>query len=381
MWRARSQWLPVLLAVSFLALPALGAPEDFPRSPALEPKIAFWKRIYSQIDSDHGLLHDSRDLRVVYAIVGLPEGLGRRARDRLLQKERAPYKRILARLGQGKRTGLSVEEQRVLAMFPADVSNATLRAAAGRIRFQLGQADRFREGVVRMGRWEWYIRQVLAERGLPAELIALPHVESSFNPDARSHVGASGIWQFTRSTGRFFMQIDHVVDERNDPFIATLAAAKLLKKNHERVDNWPLALTGYNHGIAGMERAARRLGTRDMAVIIEKYKSRTFGFASRNFYVSFLAAAEINQNPEAYLGPITKDPAENPEIVALPHYYHASTLAQAFGVPIGALRDANPALREPVWSEQKYAPKGYPLRIQRDPLRLCIICHFQTRQF
>ena len=175
MWRARSQWLPVLLAVSFLALPALGAPEDFPRSPALEPKIAFWKRIYSQIDSDHGLLHDSRDLRVVYAIVGLPEGLGRRARDRLLQKERAPYKRILARLGQGKRTGLSVEEQRVLAMFPADVSNATLRAAAGRIRFQLGQADRFREGVVRMGRWEWYIRQVLAERSrrLEGELLGL----------------------------------------------------------------------------------------------------------------------------------------------------------------------------------------------------------------
>ena len=365
----RFHWFLSLLAFLLMASPAVGLPEDFPRPAALEPKVAFWKTVYTEVETHQGLLHDTRDLGVVYTVVDLPEGLGRRARDRFIQKKRAPYKAILARLGQGKRKGLSAEEQRVLSMFPPDVSNSTLRAAAGRIRFQLGQADRFREGLVRMGRWEPYIAKVLAERGLPAELIALPHVESSYNEKARSHVGASGIWQFTRSTGRLFMQVDHVVDERNDPFLATEAAARLLEKNHQRVDSWPLALTGYNHGIAGMERAARRLGTKDMAVIIERYKSRTFGFASRNFYVSFLAAVEINQNPEAYFGPIQKEPAEDPEIVVLPHYYKASALAQAFGVPTSALRDANPALRDPVWSGQKYIPKGYPIRVHRDPLR------------
>jgi membrane-bound lytic murein transglycosylase D len=369
MLRKRSHWIAIVLALLFVAPAASAAPEDFPRPAALEPKVRFWKRVYTQVTTSQGLLHDSRDLGVVYGTVNLPEGMSRRARDRFLDKKRAPYKAVLRRLAKGKRTGLSAEEQRILSLFPSDVSNATLRASASRIRFQLGQSNRFREGLVRMGRWEPHIRKVLAERGLPEELVALPHVESSFNPNARSHVGASGIWQFTRSTGRLFMQVDHVVDERNDPFLATVAAAKLLEQNHQRVDSWPLALTGYNHGIAGMARAARRLGTKDMAVIIEKYKSRTFGFASRNFYVSFLAASEINQNPEAYFGAITKDPPENPEIVELPHYYKVSTLAGAFGVPKSALVENNPALRDPVWSEQKYVPRGYPLRVPRDPLR------------
>jgi membrane-bound lytic murein transglycosylase D len=115
----------------------------------------------------------------------------------------------------------------VLALFPDGVSDATLRRAAEQVRFQLGQADKFRAGLIRQGRWRDYMRGVFAERGLPVELASLPHVESSFNPMARSHVGASGLWQFTRSTGRIYMRLDHVVDERNDPWIATVAAARL----------------------------------------------------------------------------------------------------------------------------------------------------------
>ena len=351
------------------AAAARAAPEDFPRPASLEPAVAFWKRVYTEVDTSHGLLHDSRNLSVVYEVVDLPEGLSRRARDRWLDKKRAPYKSALRRLARGKRSGLSAEERRILAMFPDGVTNATLRAAAGRIRFQLGQADRFRAGAIRMGRWEAHIRDVLAREGLPAELIALPHVESSFNPAARSHVGASGIWQFTRSTGRLFMRVDSVVDERNDPFMASVAAARLLKKNHERLDSWPLALTGYNHGIAGMARAARRLGTNDIGVIVQRYKSRTFDFASRNFYASFLAASDINQDLEAYFGPLRKDPAEDPEIVQLPHYYRPVALGQAFGVSLAALREANPALGDAVWANQKYVPRDYPLRVPRDPMR------------
>ncbi len=360
LWVALAMVLPTV---------AFAAPEDFPRPASLEPAVTFWKRVYTEVNTTGGFLHDSRYLGVVYEAVELPGGLSRRARDRWLQKQRAPYKTILNRLAQGKRTGLTAEEARILGMFPEGVSNATLRAAAGRIRFQLGQANRFREGVVRMGRWEKHIREVLRREGLPEELVALPHVESSFNPNARSHVGASGIWQFTRSTGRIFMRVDAVVDERNDPFIATVAAAQLLKKNHQRVDSWPLALTGYNHGIAGMARAAKRLGTKDIGVIVEKYKSRTFGFASRNFYASFLAASDINSDIAGHFGPVRKDPREDPEIVALQHYYRPAALGQAFGVTVKALREANPALGDAVWANQKYVPKDYPLRVPRDPMR------------
>jgi membrane-bound lytic murein transglycosylase D len=194
-------------------------------------------------------------------------------------------------------------------------------------------------------------------------------VESSYNPKAHSHAGASGIWQFTRSTGRRYLRVDYVVDERRDPFLATIAAARLLKANYETTKTWPLAITAYNHGGAGVERAVRKLGTRDIATILDRYQSRSFRFASRNFYTEFLAALEVERNPERYFGVVRKDAPEDPEIVVLDHFYRAKTLASTFGISIDALRAANPALLGPIWSGQKYAPKGYGLRLRRDPRR------------
>ena len=83
----------------------------------------------------------------------------------------------------------------------------------------------------------------------------LPHVESSFNPAAYSKVGAAGLWQFMRSTGRRYMRIDGAVDDRLDPFRSTEAAAQLLAYNYRVLGTWPLALTAYNHGSAGVRRA------------------------------------------------------------------------------------------------------------------------------
>ncbi len=134
--------------------------------------------------------------------------------------------------------------------------------AASQLRFQQGLADRFRDGYVKSGLWKDYIRSELREAGVPEILAALPHVESSFNPEARSYVGAAGLWQFTRSTGRRFMQIDHVVDERRDPFLSSSAAARLLAYNYSILKSWPLAITAYNHGVGGMRRAARETGNR-----------------------------------------------------------------------------------------------------------------------
>ncbi len=93
------------------------------------------------------------------------------------------------------------------------------------MRFQLGQADRFREGLVRSGAWREHIADTFEKAGLPRELASLPHVESSFNTYAYSKVGAAGMWQFMRSTGRRFLRIDAVVDERLDPYSFTEAAA------------------------------------------------------------------------------------------------------------------------------------------------------------
>lgn len=351
-----------------LVFASVAAAEDFPRPAALEPDITFWTRIYSEVGTDAGLLHDTHDLSIVYEVVKLPSGLSHRARERHTDALKRRYQGILQKLARSSRANLSREERRVLALFGPGVSDSTLRTASHRIRFQLGQADKFRAGIIRSGAYKPHILATLREMNLPLEIAHLPHVESSYTPTIYSRVGAAGLWQFTRSTGRRFMRVDHVVDERLDPYRASVAAARLLEQNHRVTGSWPLAITAYNHGASGMRRAARALGTRDIVQIVRRYRSRTFGFASRNFYVEFLAADRVASNAEAYFGPLALDRPIAFETIELPFYARPRDLAQAIGVELGVLEEANPALRSTVWKGAKYVPKGFELRVPRAAL-------------
>jgi membrane-bound lytic murein transglycosylase D len=199
--------------------------------------------------------------------------------------------------------------------------------------------------------------------GLPAELSALPHVESSFDPTAYSKAGAAGLWQFMRSTGRRYMRIDATVDERMDPYRSTVAAAQLLKFNYDLLGTWPLALTAYNHGAAGMRRAKEKQGTDDIVTIIRQHQSRTFGFASRNYYVAFLAALEIDRDAKKYFGALTQHPEVKTQSLELPAYVPVSALERTFGVNLQTLRELNPALTAAVWSGDRYVPQGFVLKL------------------
>ncbi|MGD8558463.1 MAG: LysM peptidoglycan-binding domain-containing protein [Gammaproteobacteria bacterium] len=337
----------------------------FPKPAAIEKDVEFWKRVYTEVTTDEGFIHDNADLGIIYEKVTIPDNYSRRARYRYVKKIKRKYEGILRTLSRGKRSGLSREEQRVLDLWPKGVSNRELRHATNRIRFQLGQANKFRAGLIRSGAWKPYILETLDKMGLPREIASLPHVESSFNTKAYSKVGAAGMWQFTRSTGRRFMRIDHIMDERMDPFEATIAAARLLENNYAVTGAWPLAMTAYNHGAAGMRRAARKLGTKDIVTVLRKYRSRTFGFASRNFYVAFLAAVEIDENPEKYFGNLKLNPPVDYEFVKLPGYMSVNTVMQLTNLSKAELKEMNPGLRPSVWNGNKHFPKGYALRINR----------------
>ena len=352
----------LLFFVLFAAANAF-ADERFPRPPELEPDVQFWIDIFTQYSTEEGVLHDNRQMGVVYGRIDMPGGLSRRERQRRISAERNEIRAVLEVLAGGKRENLTAEEARILGLWPDGVSNETLRAAAGRIRFQQGLRDRFRRGLERAGRWRSHIETEFAALGVPLELAALPHVESSYNPDARSHVGASGIWQFTRSTGRRFMRVDHVVDERNDPFEATIGAGQLLAYNYSITGNWPMAITAYNHGLAGVRRAMRRHGDTAYVDIMRNYNGRTFGFASRNFYVAFLAAMEVDQNPERYFGEVTPESPVNYATAELPGYLPVAELADAFDVSPAVLAGHNPALQPTVWQGSKHLPAGFLIRI------------------
>jgi membrane-bound lytic murein transglycosylase D len=353
----------IISLILVLAGGPASANQAFPQPPELKPDVDFWVSIFTRYSSDEGILHDNRNLAVVYERIEMPSNLSRRERNRRIEARRKKIRVVLKALSAGKRDNLSQEEARVLALWPDGVSNSTLAAAAKRIRFQQGLRDRFKRGLERSGRWREFVNEQFTLLGVPTEIAALPHVESSYNPAARSHVGASGIWQFTRSTGRRFMRVDHVIDERNDPFAATRAAGRLMAYNYSITGNWPMAITAYNHGLAGVRRAMRKYGDTAYVEILRKYNGRTFGFASRNFYVAFLAARQVDQDAEAYFPGLVYETPVDYSSVVLPAYVSAADMTKALGVTARQLAKYNPGLQATVWQGSKHIPKGYELRV------------------
>jgi len=345
---------------------------EIPRPTLLQRDVDFWIRVYSEITTLQGFLHDERHPGVVYetldlAVAGPP---GSSQRRELIKRSRdrwtAGLDAAVHALEAGTVESVTGDGRRVLQLWGNVATPARLREARAEVRFQLGQADRFRAGIVRSGTWQSHITRTLDSLGLPPELAALPHVESSFTPSAYSKVGASGLWQFMRSTGRLYMRVDDIVDERLDPFRSTEAAAKLLLSNYRLLGSWPLAISAYNHGPGGMRRARQVMGTDDFGVIARNYRSRTFGFASRNFYPSFLAALIIDQDPQRFFPGVTRAPEMQFYEISMPGYADIKRLEKALDVPMRQLRDLNPALRPAVWSGQRLVPRGYRLRLPPD---------------
>lgn len=344
-----------------LNLPVFAA--NFPRPAELEPAVRFWTRVYSEISTNQGYVHDATNLEIVYETLNLPYNSAER--QRLIDREKQQISQALQALGKGKSTNLSQAEQRVLAAWPKGTPASRFRQASSDVRFQLGQSDRFKAGLIRSGQWKPHIRRVLAMHRLPQELEILPHVESSFNPEAYSKVAAAGMWQFMPATARQYMRVDSLIDERMDPFVATEGAAKLLKRNYEVTGSWPLALTAYNHGATGILRAAKAVGSKDIATIVKQYRGPAFGFASRNFYASYLAALEVDRNAERYFGPLELDAPTDYDKIALKDYLPADSIARMAGISVEELKRHNPAFRDRVWKGEKYIPRGYEVRIPK----------------
>lgn len=356
--------LAVILALTELLLVGMaGAGESLPRPPGLEPEIAFWRKIFGEVSTQEALVHDNRHLGVVYAKLDLSGFRSDGARRREMDATKAHYARILSRLATGDRTDLGPDERRVLALWSGRPSNDTLLAAAARVRIQQGLADRFLTGLIRSGRWEEHIRANLARSGVPEGLGCLPHVESSFNPEARSYVGAAGLWQFTAGTGRRFMRVDTLVDERRDPYRSSEAAARLLRANYGELQSWPLAITAYNHGTGGMRRAIRIMGTDNIETIVRNYDGPGFGFASRNFYVSLLAAEDVQREAAKYFGSVEREAPEKLTAIEIPWNISAHNLGQTLGLDQETLKAYNPALLAPVWAGKKPVPQAYTLRL------------------
>lgn len=346
--------------------------ETFPVYPSIEPNVAFWIDMFTRYTRSQGVIHDARHLNRIYEVIRLDPSQTRTASKRNKKKKEAvqkKYKRILLALAAGKPPATPKEKQ-VVQLFGKKASPRDFKQAAHVLRCQTGLSQHFKEGLIRSGAVIDQFKQIFASHGLPIDLAYLPCVESSFDFTAYSKFGAAGIWQFTRGTGRMYMEIGYVVDQRRDPYISTQAAARLLKRNYAKLGQWPLALTAYNHGVNGMLRAQKQKGGYEK--IFNTYQGRSFRFASRNFYSEFLAARQVAKNHKTYFGDIPLQKPVHVTRYTTKGYLPAKALAQGLNLDIQTIKKLNPSLRSPVFDGRKHIPKGFELRLPAQVLHKTI---------
>jgi membrane-bound lytic murein transglycosylase D len=168
------------------------------------------------------------------------------------------------------------------------------------------------------------------------------------------------------STGKLYgLEINRYVDERNDPIKATHAAARLLQSNFETLGTWPLAINAYNSGRATMSNAVSAMGTTDIATIITNYRAGVYGFASRNFYPSFLAALEVANHYPKYVGEIERDKKFTYDTYYVKSPVRFGDLATGAGVLSEVLMEYNPYFQPEVVDDQIKLPPGQEVRIPK----------------
>ncbi len=339
--------------------------EIFPVYPSIAPNVAFWTDMFTRYTRSQGVIHDIRNLDRIYEVIRLDPARTRTAEKKNKKAKKIvmeKYKKILLALASG-RVPATPKEKQVAKLFGSKAGPKDFKRAAHGIRCQTGLSRQFREGLIRSGAVIDKFKQIFRSHGLPIDLAYLPCVESSFDFTAYSKFGAAGIWQFTRGTGRMYMEIGYVVDQRRDPYISTQAAARLLKRNYAKLKEWPLALTAYNHGVNGMLRAQKKKGGYEE--IFNSYQGRSFKFASRNFYSEFLAARQVAKNYKHYFGDIPFEKPVQFTRFTTKGYLPASALAQGLGLELKKLQTLNPSLRTPVFNGRKHIPKGFELRLPK----------------
>jgi len=141
-------------------------------------------------------------------------------------------------------------------------------------------------------------RKVFEGQGVPTELLSVAAVESGFNPKAASPAGARGMWQFMKSTARLYgLKVGLSQDERLDPNLSTVAAAKHLRDLFVSFQDWHLALAAYNAGSGAVNKIMVREGESDFW---ELARNGSFPRETRNFVPRVIALSLIFSDPSRY---------------------------------------------------------------------------------
>lgn len=355
------------------ASPAGAAYADFPRPAALEPQVNFWRKIFAEYSEYQLVLHDAQYPAKVFKVIdfrplkrgGASPGEIAATMRAMEKRERLAIDKLFERAHKlrDQPAALNADERRIWKLYSEFRAPNRYQVARGRVRSQRGLREHFENAVKISGRYLPHMEKIFRDAGLPIELTRLPFVESSFNVEAYSKVGAAGIWQFMPATARMYMRYNEVVDDRRDPLFSTEAAARHLRDDYRVLQSWPLAVTAYNHGRGGVVRAMKKTGSRNLADLIQRYNSPSFGFASKNFYASFLGALDAHRDYKRYLGEVKVErPLVYSEAVTQNYVkYHA--LQRISGLTAEKFRMFNPAYHQQVLEGKLLVPPRHRIRI------------------
>ena len=253
--------------------------------------------------------------------------------------------------------GISEVELRAKYDIPVELNDAVVAY----IRFfQTDAREHFSKWLSRSTRYVPLMRQVLEKEGLPLDLVYLSMIESGFSAYAFSFAKAAGPWQFVVGTSRRYgLVTDFWVDERRDPYKATVAAARYLKVLKQRFHgDWYLAWAGYNAGEGRITRAIRKDRTTDFWRMMGK--GRTLRAETRHYVPKLIAAALIAKHPERFGFHVDYEQPREAEEVRVPDATDLHVLAKTAGITFEELRDLNPELRRFCTP-----PGGYTLKLPR----------------
>jgi membrane-bound lytic murein transglycosylase D len=345
----------------------------FPHLPILKPNIGFWTKVFGEYSEFQSVIHTADHPDRAFAVLDFRQeaAIMDLARVRALQSaaektEKAKFEKLLRKVHEKRNdfSKLNDEERRVYDLFAGTTGANRFKVFASEVRSQRGLKERTARALETSGKYLPQMEAVFAREGLPTRLTRLPLVESSFNEEAYSKVGAAGIWQFMPSSARIYMRLNEVVDDRADPWFSTEAAAQHLKDDYEVLGSWPLAVTAYNHGRGGLWRGLQKVGGNGLEDLIERYEHKNFGFASRNFYAEFLAASEVERNHQKHFGEVKRKPLVVFDQVQTSDYYIPyQTLLKLSGTDEDTFRRLNPAYRPDVIEGKLYVPPGHTLRL------------------
>jgi membrane-bound lytic murein transglycosylase D len=195
---------------------------------------------------------------------------------------------------------------------------------------------------------------IIARHQLPYELCYLSIVESALNPQARSHMGAAGLWQFMPATGkRYGLEVNSLVDERMDPIRSTEAACKYLSDLYDIFNDWNLAIAAYNCGPGNVNKAIHRAGgKRDFWSIYPFLPRETRG------YLPIFIAVVYAMNYAGMHGICPSEPLLTmaSDTIVTTQRQHLKQIAANLNIPLSELRRLNPQYpRDIIPGNKEYA--------------------------